>query len=158
MASDRFRRRDIRWSLWLVAAVLVVTRPFYLGFLMWHATLFALALFIVPGITGAIFIGPSLAVLHNRVGAEMRPLASALFLLVVNFIGLGIGPLMVGATSEYIFAAYASDALRYSLIATQIVALWAALHYYLAGSGLRAEGDQPGLSQSPHSVPRALGD
>lgn len=84
----------------------------------------------------------SLAMLHNRVASELRPIASAVFLLAVNFIGLGVGPLMIGAMSQYGFAGFGTGALRYSLVVSQFVAIWAAFHYYIAGSRLRQEVEQ----------------
>lgn len=142
VASDWLRRRDIRWSLWIVAVMLAVTKPFNFGFLLSHDTSAAMLWFIIPGIAGAIYIGPSLAVLHNRVPAELRPIASAVFLLTVNFIGLGVGPLLVGGMSQYAFSEFGTDALRYALVVAQLVAFWAAFHYYLAGSVLGSTSDQ----------------
>lgn len=97
------------------------------------------SLYVIPGAAGAVFMGPSLAVLHNRVAGELRPIASAVFLLVINFIGLGLGPLMVSAMSQYAFTESGADALRYSLVVSQFMAIWAAFHYYIAGSRLRQE-------------------
>ncbi len=133
VACDWLRRRDLRWSLWLVAAVLVATRPLYFGALLVQPTLSALLLFLIPGICSAIYVGPSLAVLHNYMRAELRPVASSVFLLVLNLIGLGLGPLMAGALSQFIFASHGADALRYSLVVVQCISFWAAIHYYLAG-------------------------
>lgn len=135
-ASDRLRKRDIRWSLWLIGATLLVTKPFAFGFLLVDDRTVALALFLLPAILGAAFVGTSIAVLHNRIAAELRPMASALFLLVVNFVGFGFGPLLVGAMSDFIFDGFGDDALRNSLAVTQCVAIWGALHYYLAGRQL----------------------
>jgi MFS family permease len=138
IASDRLRKRDIRWSLWLVAAVLIATKPFNFGFLLIGPTALALASFVLPAALGAAYVGPSLAALHNRVEPELRPMVSAFFLLIVNFVGFGFGPLLVGALSDIAFIHFGDDALRYSLIVTQGVAIWAAFHYYLAGRQLTA--------------------
>ena len=65
--SDALRRRDIRWSLWLVAAIFIGSKPFSIAFYLLDNTALALALFAVPAAVGAIFMGPSVAVLHDRV-------------------------------------------------------------------------------------------
>ncbi|HVZ50422.1 MAG TPA: MFS transporter [Pseudolabrys sp.] len=132
--SDRLGRRDARWSLWLVGAVIVASKPFIVAFLLLPATIPALVMFIVPAATAGVTLGPMLAVLHNRVAVELRPIASAIFLLGVNFVGLGLGPLVVGTMSDDLFAGFGGDALRYSLVAAQLLSLWAAYHYYVAGS------------------------
>lgn len=135
-ASDRLRQRDIRWSLWLIGVILVATKPFAFGFLLIDNTAAALTLFALPAVLGGAYVGTSIAVLHNRVPADLRPMASALFLLVVNFVGFGFGPLLVGALSDLAFDDFGADALRYSLAVTQCVAIWGAFHYYWAGRQL----------------------
>lgn len=140
-ASDRLRKRDIRWSLWLIGATLLFTKPFAFGFLLVDNKTIALALFILPAALGAAYVGTSIAVLHNRIPAELRPMASALFLLVVNFVGFGFGPLLVGALSDFVFDDFGTDALRYSLAVTQCVAIWGAFHYYWAGLQLARPSD-----------------
>lgn len=145
--SDRLRERDVRWSLWLVAIVFVIARPFAMAFYWVDDTALALALFVLPGAVGAIHIGPSLAILHERVEARQRPLASALFLMIVTLVGLGLGPLAVGAMSQIVFAKYGADSLRYALLVWQLVGLWAAIHFYLGGAAL-ARGDAAGVAAS----------
>jgi len=137
-SSDRLRRRDARWSLWLVAIVFVVARPFAMLFYWVDDTVVALALFVLPAAAGVIHIGPSVAVLHERVDAHLRPLASALFLMILTLLGLGLGPLAVGAMSDIVFARYGEDSLRYALLVWQLVGFWAAIHFYLAGKALKS--------------------
>lgn len=134
--TKRLQRRDIRWALWVTAAALIGIVPFALGAFLTRSTAIALILFAVHAALGAVFIGPSLAMLHNRVTAASRPVASAVFLLVTNCVGLACGPLGVGALSQYVFAAQGGDSLRYALVAVELVALWAAAHYFVAGSYL----------------------
>lgn len=136
--SDRLRTRDIRWSLWLVAVVFVVARPFAMAFYGVGDTALALALFVLPAAVGAIHIGPSVAILHERIEAPLRPLASAVFLMILTLVGLGLGPLAVGALSDIVFARHGEDSLRYALLVWQFVGLWAAFHFYLAGKRLRS--------------------
>jgi predicted MFS family arabinose efflux permease len=137
--SDGLRRHDVRWSLWLVALVFVVARPFALAFYGVSDTTLALVLFVLPAAVGAVHIGPSVAVLHERIEPQLRPLASALFQMILTLIGLGLGPLAVGAMSEFVFAPLGADSLRWSLAVWQLVGLWAAVHFYFAGRALAAE-------------------
>jgi predicted MFS family arabinose efflux permease len=134
--SDRLRARDVRWSLWLVALVFVVARPFAMAFYWIDDTTVALALFVLPAAVGAVHIGPSVAVLHERIDPHLRPLASALFLMILTLVGLGFGPLAVGALSDLVFARYGENSLRYALLVWQCVGLWAAVHFYFAGKRL----------------------
>jgi predicted MFS family arabinose efflux permease len=141
LVSDRLREHDVRWSLWFVAIVFVVARPFAMAFYWTDDTMLALVLFVLPAAVGAIHIGPAVAVLHERIDPPLRPLASALFLMILTLLGLGFGPLAVGALSDIVFARYGADSLRYALFVWQLVGFWAAIHFYFAGARLR--GGQP---------------
>jgi predicted MFS family arabinose efflux permease len=138
--SDLLSLRDPRWSLWFVCLVFVVARPFAMAFYAVDDTPIALALFALPAVVGAIHMGPSFAVLHQRVDPGLRPVSSAVLLLILNFIGLGLGPLIVGALSQWVFAGFGEESLRYALITIQVVGVWGAAHYYFAGRNLRPRG------------------
>ena len=73
--------------------------------------------------------------------AAVSPLASALFMMILTLIGLGLGPLAVGSMSQIVFARYGEDSLRYALLVWQCVGFWAAAHFYFAGKLLC--GSQP---------------
>lgn len=136
--SDVLRRRDVRWSLWLIAVLFIGSKPFSMAFYLLDSTTAALVVFIVPAALGAVFMGPSIAALHDRVPVERRPVVSAIYLLLVNFIGLGLGPLATGAMSQFVFSSFGEDSLRYALVVMQIVGIWGGLHYWLAGRHLVA--------------------
>ena len=140
MISDRLRERDVRWSLWLLAIVFVVARPFAMAFYWVDDARLAMALFVLPAAAGAVHIGPSVAILHERVDARLRPLASALFLMILTLVGLGLGPLAVGALSQIAFAGFGEDSLRYALLVWQFVGFWAAVHFYIGGAALKSDG------------------
>ncbi len=57
---------------------------------------------------------------------ELRGQVSALYMLVINAVGLGIGPMLVGAMSDYVFTG--GDGIRYGLALVNLVtaplALW----------------------------------
>lgn len=136
--SDHLRARDVRWSLWMVTAAILVTKPLIISsYIIGNLTL-ALALLALPAIVGGVFYGPSIAALHNRVPAQSRAIASALLLLMVNVVGLGLGPLMVGALSDALSASFGRDSLRYSLAFMQLLGVWGAIHFYFAGRALAA--------------------
>jgi len=141
--SDLLRRRDIRWSMWFVGLAYVATKPFAMGFYLVDSLALALALFVLPGMTGAMFQGPSIATLHERVPAKLRPIASALLLVMINFIGLGLGPLIVGMLSQYAFAGAGGNSLRYALVTMQLAGIWGGVHFWLAGRALRSPAAAP---------------
>jgi predicted MFS family arabinose efflux permease len=134
--SDRLGRIDLRWSLWFVAAAYLFTKPLAIGFFLVDNAALALILFVLPAMTGAMFVGPSVATLHARIFTDHRPVASALFLFLTSFIGIGLSPVLTGGLSQFVFAGAGEDSLRYALVATQILGLWGVWHFFRAGSAL----------------------
>ena len=62
-----------------------------------------------------MYLGPSISVAHRLVPASMRALTSAVFFLVINFIGLGFGPLVVGMISDMLKPALGVESLRWAM-------------------------------------------
>jgi hypothetical protein len=96
-------------------------------------------LYCVQTFIATCYIGPSLAVLHNRVPPTLRPGISAVFLLIVNVVGLSLGPLTVGMLSQWTFADGSVHSLRYALAVMQVAGAWGGVHYLLAGWQLGRE-------------------
>ena len=70
----------------------------------------------------------------------MRAMASALALLIINVIGLALGPLLTGVLSDVLEARFAEESMRYSLlIVTSIILPWASWHYVRAGRTIDAD-------------------
>jgi MFS family permease len=82
----------------------------------------------------AIYLGPCLAVTHSLVDAHKRALASAILFLVLNLIGLGGGPLLVGAISDYLSVDYGAESLRYAFCVTFFTGAIALFLFYMAST------------------------
>ena len=142
--ADRLGKRDVRWNLWLIVILALVGLPFSVGaYLAIDATL-AIILLAFPVSVGALYFGPTLAMLHTLVRPEMRSLASAILLFINNIIGLGLGPLMIGVLSDYFSTDYGARALPYAMVTSALLALWASVHLWLAASTLRADIESMG--------------
>ena len=66
------------------------------------------------------------------VPASLRTTSSAVFLLINNLIGLGVGSLLLGAISDSLAERYGDESLRYALLAGTLFYVGAALFYALA--------------------------
>ena len=144
--ADRLGKRDVRWNLWLIVILALVGLPFSVGaYLATDATL-AIILLAFPVSVGALYFGPTLAMLHTLVRPEMRSLASAILLLINNIVGLGFGPLMIGVLSDYFSTDYNVRALPYAMVISSLLAVWASVHLWLAASTLRADIENMGQS------------
>jgi predicted MFS family arabinose efflux permease len=133
VASDRLGARDPRFSLWIPAAAALAGLPFALLLLFWPTPHAALLLGIPATLLGAMWLGPVFALTQTLVRIRMRSVASAILLFIVNLIGLGLGPQVVGALNDLLRPSYADAAVRWSLAGVVVTtSVWAALHFALA--------------------------
>jgi len=112
---DRFAQRSRRAYALVPAGSLVVAIPFYLAFLWAPGWQLSLALLLVPMTLNFFFLSPSVALVQAEVRPSQRVMAGALYLLVINFIGLGLGPTYVGAASDYFRATHPTNSLQIAL-------------------------------------------
>lgn len=97
---DRFGQANKRIYGLVPAGAFLVAVPFYLIGIwssQWGWALVALA---VPFAVYAAYLPSALAIVQNSVFPSERSTASAFLLFVVNIVGLGGGPLFVGAVSD----------------------------------------------------------
>lgn len=93
----------------------------------WQASL---ALMLVPMICCTIYVAPALALVQNLSPVAARATATALLLLAFNIVGLGGGPLAIGALSDALAANHVAEPLRLALIAITPIAVIAAAGYF----------------------------
>ena len=139
--TDRLWRSNARWSLWLPGISILVAAPFSVGFYLLPDTLMALACAAPATLLGATYLAPTFATTQALATPRMRAAASAVLLFLLNLIGMGLGPLAVGAASDFLArAAGLGDAsLRWALLLVTLVNFWAAAHYFLGARTLRAD-------------------
>jgi MFS family permease len=82
-----------------------------------HAQNAAFAALTVSAIGGAALNGPIFAATQTLVPPSMRAMSVAVVLFFSNLIGLGLGPLAVGALSDALEPWFANESLRYALLA-----------------------------------------
>jgi MFS family permease len=94
----------------------------------------------VPGLLHNVYLGSTIATTHNLVGLRMRALSSAILFLILNLIGMGLGPLLVGLLSDYLEPAHGGDSLRLAMLyLLPAVMAWSTLHFVLAARKLPAD-------------------
>ncbi|MBP2302677.1 spinster family MFS transporter [Azospirillum picis] len=103
-------------------------------------TVAALCLMGLPMMLQSIYYGPIFAAVQSLVRPRTRATATALFLFFANLIGLGLGPLSVGLTSDHLARSMGSgDAIRWALISTSLVYLLAAAAFMVARRTIRRD-------------------
>lgn len=116
--SDRLQSRDKRWYIWIpILAGLVNMVPNVVLFFSNDAQLALASTFLTSSLT-AFYLGPTIAVTHSLVNARMRAFASAILFFILNLIGLGLGPLTIGAVSDLLAPEYGELSLRWAFCVT----------------------------------------
>ena len=136
---DRLGRRDVRWYMIQPAITSIVSLPFVIAFLWsWDFTS-AMGLYIVAAAISAAWTGPTYAMTQALAPPHMRAMASALVIFMMNLIGMGLGPLIVGMLNDWLEPTYGLAAVRYSLMFAAVPHALAAIFNLLAMRTLRED-------------------
>ena len=137
--ADRLGTTDRGWYAKLPAIAWLITAPtFAIGLLVSDLRLSWLFL-LIPNALNILWLGPVVTAVQHLVPRRMRATASASFLLINNLIGLGVGPLLMGAISDSLKASQGIEALRYAAVGCLAFYLLAALLMMFAVKRLRTD-------------------
>tara|TARA_R110000823_G_scaffold130015_17_gene258069 strand:- start:1190 stop:2476 length:1287 start_codon:yes stop_codon:yes gene_type:complete len=137
MLSDRLSVGNKRWYMWVPAIAGAVSVPFIAAVYLAEGPYTALLLSIIPGVLHNVYLGTTIATTHALVGLRMRALSSAVLFLILNLIGLGLGPLLVGLLSDYLQPVFGTHSLRQAMLyLLPAVMAWSACHFLLAARSL----------------------
>jgi len=123
------------------ALSLGVAMPFYLGFVWAPGWPLALALLGIVMVFNYFYLSASVALVQDEVRPDQRVLSGALLLLVMNFIGLGLGPTWVGFASDWFRAAGHAHYLQSALATLTPFYLLAIAIFLLLARRLARETD-----------------
>jgi predicted MFS family arabinose efflux permease len=98
--ADRLGKTEKRWYLWVPVLGNVLALPLMAYAILSENTDLLLYVLFPANILNSLYLGPSIALCHLLVSPGMRAMASAILFLVINMIGLGLGPLVVGVLSD----------------------------------------------------------
>jgi hypothetical protein len=88
---------------------------------------------------GALYIGPTYAMTQGLASLRMRALAAAIILFILNLVGLGLGPQLVGILNDVLEPSQGSAAIRYSMAVVWSVNVVAVFHSLRAATALEAD-------------------
>ena len=114
-AIDRFTQRSKQAYALVPAASLTLALPLYLAF-VW-APSWRLALLFLTGtmFLNYFFLTSAVTLVQEEVRPDQRVMSGALLLLIMNMIGLGLGPTFVGAASDFFHASHPHQSLQIAL-------------------------------------------
>jgi predicted MFS family arabinose efflux permease len=123
---DRFAQRSPQVYGLLPGIALAVAVPFFIGFVQAPTWPVALAFLAVPTFLNYFYLTPAVTLVQNAVSGRQRTLAGASLLLIMNLMGLGVGPTWVGAVSDWLRPTHQANSLQlalYSLVPFYVVAI-----------------------------------
>lgn len=145
---DRYSQKNRNWLLYIPAISIAISLPLLLLFLNYsEQSTFSLAgqtiptailIYCTASFVGAWWPAPTYVAVQEMVAPNKRTLACALLLFIMNLIGFGLGPLLVGLFSDMLTPAYGNDGVRYALMIVMSSYIPAMFFYYRAGAQFSA--------------------
>ena len=124
--TDKLAKRGKQAYAMVPAVGLALAIPFFIGF-VWAPTWPLAMLFLVgPTFFNYFYLSPAVALVQEEVRPRERVLAGALLLLVMNLIGLGLGPTYLGAASDLLRPSHPDNSLQlafYTLVPFYVLAV-----------------------------------
>ena len=139
---DRMTRRSRVAYAMAPAVSLALALPLYMAFVWAPGWPLALVLLTPVMFLNYFYLSSSIALVQEEVRPNERVLSGALLLLVMNFIGLGLGPTYVGAASDFFAARGNENSLQIALYTLSPFYLIAIAIFLSLAARLRREDAQ----------------
>jgi len=129
------------WGLhaqsWLVLAMKAVGLPLSFVYFSMSDPYWAVAFYWLSVLMVSSYLGPTFALIQGLAPIRMRALWAAITLLVINLVGLGLGPTLIGIISDLLRPRFGDESLRYAMLTFAAATPWALWHYWRAGQLLK---------------------
>lgn len=140
--ADHWGRRDLRIYGSIPALAVVAAAPITVWIYTTPSAALAIALTGVTGFMGTLWYGPVYSSAQGMVPPKMRAMSASIMLFVINFLGLVLGALCIGALADILNKGMGlgkAEGLRWALISTTIAGTGSALLFWLARRRVREE-------------------
>jgi MFS family permease len=131
-AAARLIPRDARWELWLPAIAIAIDTPLFILMMLSPSAWLVLSLKAVVATLGAFGSGIAIASVQSFAEPHRRATAVSLALFLSSLLGTGIGPYLIGLVSDLLAPHFGKESLRYALLISAVMLVWAFTHYMLA--------------------------
>jgi predicted MFS family arabinose efflux permease len=139
--ADRVRKTRPGAHALVPAVMVLIAAPFTVMAFLSSSKGETIALLLVPIIMVSGWQAPTIAAVQKVVAPGTRALAAAMLMLILNLVGLGFGPLVVGVLSDALTPRFGDSSLRYALLVTAPALVWAGIHWLLAARALAAPSE-----------------
>jgi len=109
---DRLVPRGKAAYAYVPAVGLALAVPLFIGFIWAPGWPLALAFLLLPMGLNYFYLSPAVTLVQEEVRPDQRVLSGALLLLVMNLVGLGLGPTYLGFASDLFRPAYPDSSLQ----------------------------------------------
>ena len=118
VVADLLRRRYVNGRLIVIAAVPILSVPFVYVFLTTDSAVVAYVASFFFSMFAPMWTGPGASTVNDLLMPRMRAIASAFYIMMITFIGLALGPYLIGYVSDGIGTATgdSAEALRQAMI------------------------------------------
>lgn len=140
--ADRLAKRDMAVFAWLPGWGLIAALPLYEAALLAPSVTAMAAILLVASTLLAGVVPPIFAALLSVCGSSRRAMAVAIVFFFANLVGLGAGPVVAGALSDYFALAYGpADGLRYAMMIMMCAFLPSGFFMLRAARTMRADAE-----------------
>ena len=139
LANRLSQRYGIMAQPLMVAGLKAIALPFLIWFYLAESAPLAIGVYFIAVLFQSCYLGPTFAMIQTLAPLRMRAVWAAITLLVINLIGLGLGPTLVGILSDDFVADYGDESLRQALLVIACFTPLAIFCYWRASRCLAAQ-------------------
>lgn len=132
--ADHIGRDGHQRALRFIALAMLFTTAVNFSVFLATSVAWCLVSLIIPMATSNFYLAPVLSQTQSLVSLRMRAVASSLMLLIINVIGLAMGPPITGLISDLLEPSLGQESMRYSLMLVSTVVLPVAAWCYWQAS------------------------
>lgn len=139
LANRLSERYGMKAQPLMVAALKTIALPFLVWFYVADSAPLAVAVYFIAVLFQSCYLGPTFALIQTLAPLRMRAVWAAITLLVINLVGLGLGPTLVGILSDYFAPEYGQESLRQALFVIACATPLAIFCYWRAAKSLERQ-------------------
>lgn len=162
MLTDRMARRDVGWQIGVPLLGTLTSIPFALAYFLWpQGTALHIGSIAVPqaflfysafSFFGVWWATPCLSAITHLFPATRLAQATAIFVMSMTLLGVGVGPLFVGMLSDFFVPTLGSESLRYALASSVSMLVLASVFLTLALPRYRQHMKSPAPLLAPNQA------
>lgn len=141
--ADVAGRRDRRGLVSVPAVAALTSFPIIFVILTVKSAALCLALGVFPNLLGTLWYGPVFATAQSVAPSPSRPTTAAIFLFILNLIGLGLGPITVGALTDLLagapFGFGQAEGVRWAMVLSAFSVIVAGGLFWIARGTVRQD-------------------